>query len=205
MVTVAYEPGVTNMAELAEYEAQLQYWGADTQVVEVNMSSTCDCVTQALWQRNLAWNNDKIGEADLMMISESDVLITTGKFMEPLRGNFRAWIFWAETALYGSKLDDIEPAMQNLNLLSGQTFAMAFTTLAKKDWRLLLDGSQTCEEALGKFPSYANVETIGNWTKEVYGRNWESDQNIITARLLKLKICTLPQSHPASEDFIFTS
>ena len=80
---------------------------------------------------------------------------------------------------------------------------MAFTTLAKKDWRLLLDGSKTCEEALGKFPSYANVETIGNWTKEVYGRNWESDQNIITARLLKLKFCTLPQSHPASEELYF--
>ena len=111
MVTVAYEPGVTNLAELAEYEAQLQYWGADTKMVEVNMSSTCDCVTQALWQRNLAWNSDKIGEADLMMISESDVLITTGKFMEPLKGNFRAWIYWAETALYGSKLDDIESAM----------------------------------------------------------------------------------------------
>lgn len=76
---------------------------------------------------------------------------------------------------------------------------MAFTTLAKKDWRLLLDGSKTCEEALSKFPSYANVETIGDWTKEVYGKNWESDQNIITARLLKLNICTLPQSHPASE------
>ena len=78
-------------------------WGADTQLVEVNMSSTCDCVTQALWQRNLAWNSQKIEEKDLMMISESDVLITTGKFMEPLKGNFRAWIFWAETSLYGSK------------------------------------------------------------------------------------------------------
>ena len=78
---------------------------------------------------------------------------------------------------------------------------MAFTTLAKTDWRLLLDGSKTCEEALAKFPSYANVETIGNWTKEVYGRNWESDQNIITARLLKLNICTLPQSHPVCDHY----
>ena len=111
MVTVAYEPGVTNLTELAEYKDQLEYWGADTQVLEVNMTSTCDCVTQALWQRNLAWNNDKIREADLMMISESDVLITTDKFMEPLKGSFRAWIFWAETALYGSKLADVEAAM----------------------------------------------------------------------------------------------
>ena len=103
MVTVAFEPGLTDLAELAEYEAQLGYWGASSQMVEVNMTSTCDCVTQALWQRNLAWNSDKIGEGDLVMISESDVLITTGKFMEPLQGNFRAWVFWAETALYGSK------------------------------------------------------------------------------------------------------
>ena len=65
-------------------------------------------------------------------------------------------------------------------------------TLAKKDWRLLLDGSKTCEEALGKFPSYANVETIGNWTKEVYGRNWESDQ-----KLIKLTAPTLDCRHSA--------
>ena len=191
---MAYEPAVTNMVELAEYEAQLVAWGAETQLLEVDMSTTCDCITQALWQRNLAWNYDKIGENDLVMISESDVLITTGKFMEPLKGNFRAWLYWAETSLYGSKLDSSR--LSHLNLLSGQTFAMAFTTLAKKDWRILLDGSKTCVEVLEKFPSYAKVETIANWTKEAYGKNWESDQNIITARLLKLNICTLPQSHP---------
>ena len=102
-MTVAYEPGVTDKKELEEYDKQLKYWGAHTQLVEVDMATTCDCVTQALWQRNLAWNSDHIGESDLVMISESDVLITTGKFMEPLKGNFKAWIFWAETALYGSK------------------------------------------------------------------------------------------------------
>ena len=73
---------------------------------------------------------------------------------------------------------------------------MAFTTLAKKDWRLLLDGSKTCEEALGKFPDYAKVETIGKGLKDFYGKNWESDQNIIAARLLKLNFCTLPPTHP---------
>ena len=76
---------------------------------------------------------------------------------------------------------------------------MAFTTLAKTDWRKLLDGSKTCEEALGKFPSYAQVQTIANWTKDFYGKNWESDQNIITARLLRLNYCTLPQTHPVGE------
>ena len=106
MVTVAYEPGVTDKKELEEYDKQLKYWGAHTQLVEVDMSTTCDCVTQALWQRNLAWNSHHIGESDLVMISESDVLITTGKFMEPLKGNFKAWIFWAETALYGSKFNN---------------------------------------------------------------------------------------------------
>ena len=49
---------------------------------------------------------EKIQDNDLVMISESDVLITTGRFMEPLKGNFKAWIFWAETALYGSKFNN---------------------------------------------------------------------------------------------------
>ena len=95
---------------------------------------------------------------------------------------FRAWIFWAETALYG-----------------GQTFAMAFTTLTKRDWRLILENSQSCEAALNKFPEYAKVETIGDWTKEFYGKNWESDQNIITAQLIKNRFCTLPKGHRVSE------
>ena len=107
MVTVAYEPDVTKQKDLLEYEEQLQYWGANTRLVEVDMNSTCDCVTQALWQRNLAWNSEKIQDNDLVMISESDVLITTGRFMEPLKGNFKAWIFWAETALYGSEFESL--------------------------------------------------------------------------------------------------
>ena len=72
---------------------------------------------------------------------------------------------------------------------------MAFTTLHKRDWRLILEGSKTCEAALDKFPDFAKVETVGNWTKEYYGRNWESDQNIITAQLVKHNICTLPPGH----------
>ena len=93
--------------------------------VPVNPNSTCDCITHALWQRNLEWTSSEMGENDLMMISESDVLITSDKVMEPLAGDFRAWVYWAETGLYG-----------------GQTFAMSFTTLSKKDWRLLLNNSQ---------------------------------------------------------------
>jgi len=43
-------------------------------------------------------------EDDLMMISESDVLITTSSVLQPLEANFRAWLYWAETALYGGKV-----------------------------------------------------------------------------------------------------
>ena len=93
--------------------------------VPVNPNSTCDCITHALWQRNLEWTRPEMREDDLMMISESDVLITSDKVMEPLAGNFRAWVYWSETGLYG-----------------GQTFAMSFTTLSKRDWRLLLNNSQ---------------------------------------------------------------
>ena len=76
---------------------------------------------------------------------------------------------------------------------------MAFTTLTKRDWRLILENSQSCEAALNKFPEYAKVETIGDWTKEFYGKNWESDQNIITAQLIKNRFCTLPKGHRVSE------
>ena len=98
---------------------------------------------QALWGRLLAYQHPAIRDEDLMMISESDVLITTTRILEPLDGryvpaaswasnkafhtlhclnpSFRAWVYWAEPALYG-----------------GQTFAMSFTTLAKRDWQLLL-------------------------------------------------------------------
>jgi len=178
LVTVAYEPWQTNIEELNHFEQQLLYWGAETKLVPIDQSSTCDCITQALWQRILSWSNPEMDEDDLMMISESDVLITTSSVLQPLEANFRAWLYWAETALYG-----------------GQTFAMSFTTLHKKDWRLILEGSETCEAALEKFPQFAKVETIGNWTKEMYGSNWESDQNIVTAQLIRHKICTLPPGH----------
>ena len=57
--------------------------------VPVDPASTCDCVTQALWQRNLAWRHPEIREEDLIMISESDVLITSGNILQPLQGGFR--------------------------------------------------------------------------------------------------------------------
>ena len=72
---------------------------------------------------------------------------------------------------------------------------MAFTTLAKRDWRMILENSRSCEAALARFPEYARVATLGDWTKEFYGKNWETDQNIITAQLIKKGICTLPPGH----------
>ena len=87
-------------------------------------------------------------------------------------------------------------------MYGGQTFAMAFTTMVKRDWQLILEDSKSCEAALNKFPEYAKVETIGNWTKEFYGKNWESDQNIITAQLIKNRFCTLPKGHRVSFFFM---
>ena len=34
---------------------------------------------------------------------------------------------------------------------------MAFTTLHKRDWRVILEDSATCEAALNKFPEFARV------------------------------------------------
>ena len=77
--------------------------GAIPKLVAVDPNSTCDCVTQALWLRNLAYHHPDMAEDDLMMISESDVLITTSEIIKPLSGNFRAWIYWSEPAMYGGR------------------------------------------------------------------------------------------------------
>ena len=63
--------------------------GYNAASVPVDPASTCDCVTQALWQRNLAWRHAEIREEDLIMISESDVLITSANILQPLQGGFR--------------------------------------------------------------------------------------------------------------------
>ena len=62
---------------------------------------------------------------------------------------------------------------------------MSFTTLSKADWRLILLNSSTCEAALTKFSDVTKVLTIGDWTADFYGKNWESDQNVVTAQLLR--------------------
>ena len=70
---------------------------------------------------------------------------------------------------------------------------MSFTTLSKADWRLILLNSSTCEAALTKFSDVTKVLTIGDWTADFYGKNWESDQNVVTAQLLRLGICRAPR------------
>ena len=82
----------------------------------VGPSDYCDCVSLALWLRNLAYqvetkNNilssswsacewsyrqdQMIKEGDLMMISESDVFISTDRVLQPLdNAGFKAWIYW---------------------------------------------------------------------------------------------------------------
>ena len=44
---------------------------------------------QALWGRLLAYQHPAIRDEDLMLISESDVLITTTRILEPLDGRYR--------------------------------------------------------------------------------------------------------------------
>ena len=35
------------------------------------------------------------------------------------------------------------------------------------------------------------VHTIGDWTADFYGKHWESDQNVVTAQLLRFGICSM--------------
>ena len=141
----------------------------------VGPSDYCDCVSLALWLRNLAYqvktkNNilssswsacewsyrqdQMIKEGDLMMISESDVFISTDRVLQPLdNAGYKAWIYWvcnlssknilttSSACLFANHLKlgfflkftlceenwtKVEPA-----LYGGETFAMSFTTLRK--------------------------------------------------------------------------
>ena len=103
IVTIAYEVGPTNTQLLQEFVSELSDIGAIPKLLAVDPTSTCDCVTQALWQRNLAYHHLEMEEEDLMMISESDVFITTSNILQPLSGDFRAWVYLSEPAHYGGK------------------------------------------------------------------------------------------------------
>ena len=72
---------------------------------------------------------------------------------------------------------------------------MSFTTLRKKDWRLLLDNKKVCESALVRFQREAKIQTLGSWTKDFYGKNWESDQSVVTSQLIRLQLCSLAPGH----------
>ena len=45
---------------------------------------------------------------------------------------------------------------------------------------------------MDEFSDVTNVHTLGDWTSDFYGKNWESDQNVVTAQLLRLGICSPP-------------
>ena len=116
VVSIAFMTDNTSMDRLQMFAEQLIKIGAIVRLVPVQEGAVCDCVSQALWLRNLAYITEDIGEDDLMMISESDVFIASEQILEPLHSNHRAWLYWVEPALHG-----------------GQTFAMSFTTMTKRD------------------------------------------------------------------------
>ena len=99
IVSIAYEVVNTDLEQLKDFTNNLVKVGAIPKLFAVDPNSTCDCVTQALWLRNLAYHHPDMGEDHLMMISESDVLIASSEIIKPLNGNFRVWLYWGETAL----------------------------------------------------------------------------------------------------------
>jgi hypothetical protein len=167
VVTIAYMLDNTKMERLHQFAQQLIKIGAIVRLVPVQEGAVCDCVSQALWLRNLAYITEEIGEDDLMMISESDVFIASEKILEPLYSSHRVWLYWAEPMTYFD-----------------QSFPMSFTTMAKRDWRMILQNSSTCEEVLEVFKRDISVKTLDDWGVS-NGKHWESDQNVVTAQLLR--------------------
>ena len=167
VVSIAFMVENTRMENLEQFAQNLIKVGAMVRLVPVQEGAVCDCVSQALWLRNLAYITEEIGEDDLMMISESDVFIASDKILDPLNSNHRAWLYWVEPALWG-----------------GQTFAMSFTTMAKRDWRMILKNSSSCEEVLEVFKHDVSAKTLDDWGVD-NGKHWESDQNVVTAQLLR--------------------
>lgn len=188
LVSVAYMPERTAQEELNLFHERLSRLGVEVRLFPIGDDDVCDCVSLALWLRNLAYQDPMIKEDDLMMISESDVFITTDLVLKPLDNlSFKAWVYWVEPALYG-----------------GETFAMSFTTLRKEDWRELLDNSSTCQQALERFPRISQVKTL-QFAEKSFGKHWESDQDVVTARLLRLGICTVPKDNRLSKLFLTDS
>ena len=167
VVSIAFLMDNTSLDRLELFAQQLIKIGAIVRIVPVYEGAVCDCVSQALWLRNLAYRTDEIGEDDLMMISESDVFIASERILDPLHSRHRAWLYWVKPALQG-----------------GQTFAMSFTTMSKKDWRMILRNSSTCDEVLEEFQDDVSVKTLDNWGVN-NGKHWESDQNVVTVQLLR--------------------
>ena len=167
VVSIAYLLDNTSIDRLELFAKELIKIGAIVRLVPVQEGAVCDCVSQALWLRNLAYITEEIGEDDLMMISESDVFIASEAILEPVYSSHRAWLYLMEPALHG-----------------GQTFAMSFTTMAKRDWRMILQNCSTCEEALEVFKKDVSIKTLDDWGIN-NGKHWESDQNIVTAQLLR--------------------
>ena len=184
VVSVAYLLDNTSKERLEEFAKQLIKIGAIVRLVPVQEGAVCDCVSQALWLRNLAYIMEEISEDDLMMISESDVFIASERILDPLYSSHRAWLYWIEPALHG-----------------GQTFAMSFTTMTKRDWRMILQNTSTCEAALEMFEKDVSVKTLDDWGVN-NGKHWESDQNIVTAQLLRAKICSVPQQNRLNNLFL---
>jgi len=184
IVTIAYEPSITKQEDLDSFTNKLISIGAIPKLFVADPNSVCDCVAQSRWLRILAYNHPDMGEDDLMVISDSDVFITTSNIIKPLTGNFRAWVYWVEPALYG-----------------GQTFGISLTTLRKKDWRFILLNCSTCESVIETFSDVAHLTTMGDWT-DVYGKHWESEQNVVTSQLLRLGLCSVPKTNRLAKMFM---
>ena len=77
VVSIAFQVESTDQDRLEKFSQQLSALGAIVRLIPVKEGAVCDCISQALWLRNLAYITEEIKENDLMMISESVVFVAS--------------------------------------------------------------------------------------------------------------------------------
>merc|ERR1712130_771779 len=162
-----------NDKEAAFLQNALSDLGAHVSLREVETNTSCVLMAQVA--RLLAFNDQRVAGGDLVMMGDSDMLITSPSILDPLthHDQWEVWVYWWE-------------AVVHLN----QSLPLSLLTMRADAWRRLMGGATTVRE----------VTLLPGSTRRVFTRpgetsaTWEVDQSTTTTALLKAGLCS-PPSH----------